>query len=139
MSLSRDERDAASTFAARYGRESSDATIELERRVIGGDFGANGYTTVAQADFLAEQLELEPAKWLLDIGAGRGWPGLYLTKRTGCSTVVTDLPHEGMRAATQRAEAEQMADQARAVVASARRLPFRRSAFDAIVHADVLC
>lgn len=139
MGPSRDERDAAVSFAERYGREATGATRELERLVIGGDFGANGYTTVAQADLLAERLELRPTRWLLDVGAGRGWPGLYLAKKTGCHVVVTDLPHEAMRAATGRARRERVARRTRAVVASARRLPFSDAAFDAIVHTDVLC
>jgi hypothetical protein len=43
---SRDEVDAGATFRERYGRPASAATRELEQLVIGGDFGANGYTTV---------------------------------------------------------------------------------------------
>lgn len=139
MGSSRDERDAAATFAERYGRRATDATRELERRVIGGDFGANGYTTVSQADLLAHRLWLGRGKLLLDVGAGRGWPGLYLAKSTGCSVVVTDLPPEAMRDAARRAVREKVARRARAVVASARRLPFSNAVFDAIVHTDVLC
>jgi SAM-dependent methyltransferase len=136
---SRDERDAAVMFAERYGRQASDATRELERRAIGGDFGANGYTTAAQANLLARRLDLGPGKLLLDVGAGQGWPGVYLAKATGCSVVVTDLPPEAMREAARRAMRENVAPRARAVVASARRLPFSSAVFDAIVHTDVLC
>lgn len=139
MTPSKDERDAAEHFAERYGRPVSDAARELEIRVIGADFGANGYTTVAQANLLAERLDLVPGKRLLDVGAGRGWPGLYLAKTTGCSVVVTDLPLEGMRAAVRRAAAEGLSPTARAVVGSARRLPFGPASHDAIVHTDVLC
>jgi SAM-dependent methyltransferase len=136
---SRDERDAALTFAERYGQRATGATRELERQAIGGDFGANGYTTVAQANLLARRLSLGPGQLLLDVGAGRGWPGLYLAKTTGCSVVVTDLPPEAMRDAARRAVREKVARRVHAVVASARRLPFSRSVFDAIVHTDVLC
>jgi hypothetical protein len=50
----------------------------VERMVIGSDFGADGYTTVGQADELARRLELRPGLQLLDLGCGRGRPGLYL-------------------------------------------------------------
>lgn len=139
MAPSRDEREAAITFAERYGRPSSDATRELERAVIGGDYGANGYTTLGQADLLAERLDLAGGRRLLDVGSGRGWPGLHLAKETGCSVVLTDLPEEAMRGAGGRARQEGIAGRCRAVVASARHLPFRAGTFDAIVHADVLC
>jgi hypothetical protein len=64
MAPSRDEREARALFAERYGRPGSDATRDLERLVIGSDFGANGYTTVAQADLLAGRLDLAEGKLL---------------------------------------------------------------------------
>lgn len=137
--MSRDERDAAVWFRERYGLAPSDAARDLERSVIGGDFGANGYTTVVQADLIAERLHLNEGDRLLDVGSGRGWPGLYLAKATNCSLVLSDLPEEGLRTARGRAAGEGIAERTRAVVASARRLPFADETFDAIVHTDVLC
>ena len=139
MRRSRDEQDAATTFSERYGRPASDATRELERLVIGGDFGANGYTTVAQADLMAEWLGLREGHRLLDVGSGRGWPGLYLATTVGCTVVLTDLPEQGLRIAQDRAAVEGIAERSAAVVASARKLPFEAESFDAIVHTDVLC
>jgi methylase of polypeptide subunit release factors len=134
---SRDETEARDVFAQRYGVR-SDAATEVERCVLGSDYGGNGYTTVDQADELANRLELTPADRLLDLGAGCGWPGLYLSRRTGCRVIVTDLPLEGMRRAQVRASTDGTASRARAVVSSARRLPFRPETFDAIIHTDVL-
>ncbi len=139
MAPSRDEREPRDLFAERYGRPGSDATQDLERLVIGSDFGANGYTTVAQADLLAERLGLSEGKRLLDVGSGRGWPGLYLAKMTGCTVVVTDLPEEAMRSASHRAGAEGLSARAGVVVSSAWSLPFGSASHDAIVHTDVLC
>src|SRR2546425_8593001 len=99
----RDEREAAATFSERYERPASDATRELERLVIGGDFGANGYTTMTQADLMARSLRVRKAHRLLDIGSGRGWPGLYLAKASECTVVLTDIPEQGLRTAQQRA------------------------------------
>ena len=134
----KDEQEAVARFAEGYSRPSSDVARELERLVVGADFGANGYTTVAQADLLAERLDLRHGRRLLDVGSGRGWPGLYLAKRTGCSVVVTDLPEEAMRSASHRAGVEGLSERSDMAVASARRLPFQPATFDAIVHTDVL-
>ena len=139
MTRSRDEREATSWFRERYGRAHTDAARVLERAVVGSDFGANGYTTIAQADLIAERLGLDAGQRLLDVGSGRGWPGLYLAKVTGCSVVLTDLPEEGLRTAQGRAADEGIGERTFPVVASARRLPFAHETFDAIVHTDVLC
>ena len=91
MGSSRDRRfcsvaDAKQRFDERYGEGQNEATVALERDVIGGDYGANSYTTRKQVDVLLERLELRRNQRLLDVGAGRGWPGLYLAKRSGCES-----------------------------------------------------
>lgn len=135
----RDEAEARALFDERYGVGLVPAAVEVERMVIGADYGANGYTTRAQADLLAGELALAPGRRLLDMGAGRGWPGLYLSARTGCDVVLTDLPLAGLRSARARALADGLADRVSTAVASARHLPFRPDCFDAVVHTDVLC
>jgi cyclopropane fatty-acyl-phospholipid synthase-like methyltransferase len=134
-----DELQARALFEERYGIVVSPVARQLERRVIGGDWGANGYTTMAQADTLARGLGLSATDRLLDIGTGRGWPGLYLAARTGCQVILTDLPLDGLRVAADRTAAEGLAARAGMVVAAASGLPFRAGSFDAIVHSDVLC
>jgi hypothetical protein len=133
------EQEASDRFADRYRQEPVDIVREIEQRVVGGDWGANGYTTLTQADDLAERLRLSRGDLLLDLGAGRGWPGLYLAATTGCSVLLADLPVEGLTVANDRIATEHLQAQAWCVNASARHLPFPTAAFDAIVHTDVLC
>src|SRR3954470_13707975 len=131
----REERERRETYDARYRTDILDANRQVEREAVGSDYGNNGYTTVAQADVVADILQLSPAEPLLDVGAGAGWPGLYLGKKTGCRVVLCDLTFPGMQQATHRAAADATAARAAAVVASARQLPFRPDSFDAMVHA----
>ena len=135
----RQEKDANVRFSQRYGEERGDVVRAIELAVIGGDWGANGYTTIAQADQLAAILELDPGSLVLDIGAGRGWPGLYLAARTGCSVVMTDVQVEGLVSARARGQREGLDDRTWPVNASARDAPFHVETFDAVVHTDVLC
>jgi ubiquinone/menaquinone biosynthesis C-methylase UbiE len=135
---SKDERAAREDFSHRYSIDSTGILANIERRVIGDSWGANGFTTKRQADELARLLWLSGESRLLDIGSGRGWPGLYLARATGCEVVVTDLPLEGLEIARGRAERERISLLS-AVASSARHLPFRPHSYDAIVHTDVLC
>jgi hypothetical protein len=66
-----DELQARALFDARYGIALPPVARQIERRVIGGDWGANGYTTIPQADTLARGLGLSATDRLLDIGTGR--------------------------------------------------------------------
>ncbi len=133
------EQEARGRFADRYREERVDVVREIERRVIGGDWGANGYTTIAQADDLADRLRLRREDLLLDFGAGRGWPGLYLAAVTGCSLLLVDVPLEGLNVAAARIATDGLDARAWCVNATARHLPLPAATFDAIVHTDVLC
>lgn len=133
----KEEVDVIRRFAQRY-RTAAPVTVELERAVLGSDYGANGYTGMAQAETLIRVLAPRAGERLLDVGAGCGWPGLYIASRTGCDVVVTDLSLLGMQRAWERIRNDGLTS-SWAVVATARHLPFRDKSFDAIVHTDVLC
>ena len=137
--MSSDEAEALKRFGERYALARHDVNHEVERAVIGGDWGANGYTTMAQADELGRLVDARPGRRLLDVGAGRGWPGLYLAASTGCTIVLTDLPIEGIARAVERAAAERLGERVHAAVASAAHLPLRPSSIDGVVASDVFC
>ena len=134
-----EERRTIERFRPRYARAGSTAERAVERAAIGANVGANGYTTIAQADELARRLRLRSEMLLLDVGCGRGYPSLYLARTTGCEVVACDLPLASLRAGAQRAKGERLSRRAAFVAASAVHLPFRPESFDAVVHADVLC
>lgn len=135
----RDEQWARDNFSQKYRIATGGPASEVEQQVIGAVWGVNGYTTREQADVLGDRLAISPASRLLDLGAGRGWPGLYLASRHGCGVVLADLPREGLAIAMASARERGIDALAAAVTASARDLPFRAASFDAVVHTDVLC
>jgi ubiquinone/menaquinone biosynthesis C-methylase UbiE len=112
---------------------------EVELRTLGSDFGGNGYATLAEVNGLGGILGLGPGRRLLDVGAGQGWPGLYLARQTGCTVVLTDVPFEGLVTATRRATREGLGARAWALAAAGPMLPLRPATFDGVVHTDVLC
>src|SRR6516225_12102118 len=123
------KRGVIESFEQRYRVKPTEVTRQIEREVIGGDWGANGYTTVGQADRLGRELSLGPGSVLLDLGAGRGWPGLYLAATTGCRVVMADVPADALRIGLARASDEGLADRATAVRCSAMGLPLRPRCF----------
>lgn len=132
-------RPKEQTFAERYRLSGTDPLIESELEVLGSDYQANGYTTMSQADDLGIHLRLRGDDRLLDIGAGCGWPGLYLAKKYGCDLVVIDPIIDGVRVAGARAVHDQMARRESGIQGLGSDLPFVERSFDAVVHADVVC
>ena len=126
-------------FTRDYELGRSAVVRELERSVLGCDYGATSWTTRDEAGAVADLLGLRPRVRLLDVGAGAGWPGLYLSQISGCDVVLTDIPHIGVRLALERAARDGIGERCRAVVSDGAALPFADSSFDAISHSDVLC
>jgi len=112
---------------------------DLERAVLGCDFGGTSWTTRAQADAIPTALGLAPGLSLLEIGAGTGWPGIYMANQTGCDVTMLDLPVNSLKSANRRARDENVENRCRSVAASGSALPFANSSFGAIGHSDVLC
>jgi methylase of polypeptide subunit release factors len=136
---SRHEHDTLSRFRERYAVPTTEVGAGIERRVIGAAWGANGYTTVRQADELARRLNLRPGRTLLDVGTGRGWPGVYLVAAIACRQVGTDMPLDALATAGRRARTESIDDRVGLVAAAGADQPLRSDSFDAIVHTGVLC
>ena len=126
-------------FGQRYAvsGEAAPRTVELE--ALGSDYRATGYTTREQADDIGRLLELGPGSVLLDIGAGCGWPGLYLATTLGCSVVSVDPIMEGCSASLDRIGSDDLGSRALALLGTGEQLPIRSGSIDAIVHADVMC
>ena len=139
MSPNGDQQAANARFLRERELAHAPVRLEIERRVCGSDYGGTSWTTVDEARRVAGLLRLGPGKLLLDIGAGSGWPGLYLARTTGCDVVLTDIPFHGLVEAAARAEADGMAGACRVAVADGAALPFASGRFDAVSHSDVLC
>ncbi len=139
MPDSGDDSSAAERFARRYARPRSEAELNVELEVFGAYIGTDGYTTVPEADALMERLELRCGARLLELGSGRGWPGVYVTSRSGCEVVLTDVPVAAPAEALSNARSGGIGDRSAAAAADGSALPFRPNVFDAVVHSDVFC
>ena len=124
--------DGFEFFEQKYTESRERAARRLEETALGQSVGLNGYTTVAEAQTLAEHLQLSATSTLLDVGAGRGWPGSHVTRTSGCRLVSADRPWDALLAARTRGGTD-------VVAAVGGALPFPGDTFDGIVHADVFC
>ncbi len=139
MPYSPEEIAQRQRFDEFYLRSQSPVLLSIERTVCGCGYGGNSWTTRDEADRFGAILGLEPGLRLLDLGAGAGWPGLYLAQQSGCDVVLLDLPITGLRIASERATKDRISSACLGTVADAAALPFSASTFDAVSHSDLLC
>lgn len=139
MTLSNAEIAQRQRFDDVYRLSQAPILQKIERRVCGCDYGGTSWTTRAETKIIQELLNLRPGLRLLDLGAGAGWPSLYLAEKSGCDVVLLDLPFAGLQRARARAAADGMTKRTACVLADAGHLPFRDGSFDALSHSDLLC
>jgi len=131
--------DCCQAFADSYDRSSLPAMRKVEESVLGCDYGGTSWTTRQQANQMIELLGLEQEQRLLDIGAGSGWPALYLAEQSGCAATLVDIPMNALVHARARARQDGMRDRVWTVSGDGTALPFDDATFDVVSHSDVLC
>lgn len=130
---------AACNFGRDYEIAQEPLMREIERSVRGSDYGATSWTTREQAEQTAARLGLMRDLCLLELGAGSGWPALFLATLSNCDVVLADLPLSGLRIARERAARDGLGRRCSVLAADGAALPFADRSFDCIHHADVLC
>ena len=131
-------QDDFERFREAYARARDGASSRVERAACGHVL-VNGYTTVRQAERLASLLTLGPGSRFLDLGSGRGWPGLRIAEITGSDLVASDVPIDGLAVAKTSLAEKGIPSRVSFAAADGRALPFLSGSFDAVVHADVFC
>ena len=126
-------------FGTAYARSRAPVMQRIASDVCGCEIGGTSWTTQDEADWLIQELELKSGRHLLDLGAGAGWPSLYLAEQSGCQVTLLDLPDTGLDVAEERAQARGLLDQTIFVAADAADPPLPDAAFDAVSHSDLLC
>ena len=124
MSPTAEDLALSEQFAQSYRRGRTAVMQSIERAVCGCDYGGTSYATREEADDIGAMLALRPGQRLLEVGAGSGWPALYLADWSGCDVTLTDLPLDGLRIAGERAVADGIAGACWLAVADGGALPF---------------
>jgi ubiquinone/menaquinone biosynthesis C-methylase UbiE len=96
------------------------------------------FVSVALLGGLGDALALSPGTTLVDLGCGRGGPGLWLAQSRGAILIGVDFSAVAVQQATDRAALFGLADRARFVVGDLAGTGLADGAADAVVSIDAL-
>ena len=103
------ERDWQAIFEETYDGPPSTIEQRIWREVFGDDYpsGLDPYSFVSQPELerFASELRLKPGETLVDVGCGRGGPGLWVAGATGARLTGIDIAENAIEAARARAVA----------------------------------
>jgi cyclopropane fatty-acyl-phospholipid synthase-like methyltransferase len=139
MARSPEEQELSEHFANEYRLAQTPVMLDLERAVCGCDYGGTSWTTRDEAEQMGRLLDLGEGRKLLEIGAGSGWPALFLAGKSGCDATLADVPFDALRIAADRVASEPSTGEISLAVADGACLPFKDDLYDAVSHSDVLC
>jgi len=123
-----------------YGDYESRAEAAVRLETYGEDIGQSSWMTATEWRRFADQLDVQPASRVLEVGSGSGGPAVHLAATRGCHVTGVDINPKGVGNAERLAAARGVAARAsfKAVDAS-QPLPFPPETFDAVVSNDAMC
>ncbi len=114
----------------------------IYERVYGADYPAEaepfGFLSAGDLAVVARELDGFGVTRLLDVGCGRGGPGLWVAREIGAALVGIDIVAEGVTAARARAAVLESAPPAQFEVTSVTETGLPDGAFDGVVSFDAL-
>jgi SAM-dependent methyltransferase len=110
--------------------------------VYGAEYpeGVEPYSHVTRSELarFCTEVRVEGTGHLVDIGCGRGGPGLWVAAHTGARLMGVDIAASALKAPEQRARSLGLAARARYVLGSFDSMPLEDGAADAIMSVDAL-
>jgi SAM-dependent methyltransferase len=101
------DRDWAATFDETFSAPASAVQARIWAQVYGDDYPASldthSYTTISELTRIASELALGPKDTLVDLGCGRGGPGLWVAVQSGARLVGIDIAESAVASARSRA------------------------------------
>jgi ubiquinone/menaquinone biosynthesis C-methylase UbiE len=110
------ERDWATLFNQTFAAPASAVEARIWSEVFGDEYPANldihSFVTISELNRFVAELRLSPGDVLVDVGCGRGGPGLWVATQTGAHLIGIDIAETALNAARGRAMALGVADHA---------------------------
>ena len=135
-------RDWVAAFTETFAEPESAVQARIWAEVLGDEYPAEvepySYTTRTELARIAAEVHLGPRQLLVDVGSGRGGPGLWVAAKTGAIYLAVDISPTGLAQVERRAAAVGLDARASTREGSFESLPLADGEADAIMSIDAL-
>lgn len=125
-----------------YKNERSESYRDIWRTIYGDDYpedlGNDSFVTMTDLRNIARYLNVTKGDTIVDLGCGRGGPGLWITRETGANYVGIDLSEIGMKVAAQLAKELGLNDKTSFQEGNICATNFPDNCFDGAISIDVM-
>jgi SAM-dependent methyltransferase len=134
--------DWSATFDAVFGEPESAVAARVWAQVLGDEYPAElapySYTTRSELAVLADEVQVGPGDLLVDVGSGRGGPGLWVAARTGADYLAVDIADAGLAEVRRRADRLGIGGRVRTAHGAFESLPLSDGEAAAVMSIDAL-
>lgn len=132
--------DRVDLYNTSYGNAERDVYSEIRRETYGTDLGLTSWVSAQELEEIPRFLQIDSESDVLEIGSGAGGCALHFAAQIGCRIIGMDVNAHGVRAGTQAARAQNLAERVRFLEHdAASTLPFPDRTFDAVYSNDAFC
>ena len=125
-----------------FKEERSESYRDIFREVYKDDYpeevNPDSFITITDLRTIAENLYVGPGKTIIDLGCGRGGPGLWIARETGANYVGIDLSENAINQATHRSLDFKFEGTSKFQVGNMCSLNFPENSFDGALSIDAV-
>ncbi|MFX1569066.1 MAG: class I SAM-dependent methyltransferase [Promethearchaeota archaeon] len=129
-------------FTQIYRKERSESYRDLFREALSDDYpeeaNPDGFVSLTEMQTIAKNLNVGPGKTFVDLGCGRGGPGLWIARETGANYIGIDFAETAIEGAKHRAKNFKIQGTFKFQVGNMVSLNFLENSFDGAISIDVI-
>jgi SAM-dependent methyltransferase len=125
-----------------YGIEKGNYYQSIHKKAFGDEYPEglepDGYITMSDLHNYVKYLNVGPENTIIDLGCGKGGPGMWLAREIGCNYVGVDKSHKAIEIANRRIKEFGTDDKIKFMTGDFSSTHFSDNQFDGAISADAL-
>jgi SAM-dependent methyltransferase len=125
-----------------YGIEKGKYYQSIRKKAFGDEYpeglDPDGYITMSDLHNYVKYLNRRPENTIIDLGCGKGGPGMWIAREIGCNYVGIDKSHKAIEIANRRIKEFGTEDKMKFITGDFSSIKFSDNQFDGAISADAL-